>query len=257
MAVSVNTVAPLFLFRNHTNNSGFGLSMERRHCMAAVKAPRCRTVIFVPFPAQGHVTPMLRLARTLVDDDGGDDDVSITVAVPDFIHRRMGQLSIPGVALASIPSGVEDDGDGEPPGPPSFLHAMEHHMPAQLEGMLMAERDVVSCLVFDLLASWAIPMAAPRAAGGRLLGRDVGNLPHRGRNPGAYGQGSHFRIWYAFRDCTPKYFFLCRPFGSCVYLISSCICLFRYQSCFPFILLKQLSAISLYIVKLLNTLIRA
>ena len=154
----LNTVAPLFLFRNHTNNSGFGLSMERRHCMAAAKAPRCRTVIFVPFPAQGHVTPMLRLARTLVDDHG--DDVSVTVAIPDFIHRRMGQLSIPGVALASIPSGVEDDGDGEPPGPPSFLHAMEHHMPAQLEGMLMAERDVVSCLVIDLLASWAIPVAA-------------------------------------------------------------------------------------------------
>jgi len=36
---------------------------------------------------------------------------------------------------------------------------MEHHMPAQLEGMLLTERDV-SCLVIDLLASWAIPVAA-------------------------------------------------------------------------------------------------
>ena len=132
--------------------------MERRHCMAAAKAPLCRTIFFVPFPAQGHITPMLRLARTLVDH--GDDDVSVTVAIPDFIHRRMGQLSIPRVALVSIPSGVQDDGDGEPPGPPSFLHAMEHHMPAQLEGMLMTERDIVSCLVIDLLASWAIPVAA-------------------------------------------------------------------------------------------------
>ncbi|RLM84529.1 UDP-glycosyltransferase 82A1-like [Panicum miliaceum] len=119
------------------------------------------TIIFVPFPAQGHVTPMLRLARTLVDHG----DVSVTVAVPDFIHCRMAQLSILGVALVSIPSSIQDDGNGEPPGPPSFLHAIEHYMPAQLEGMLTTERGIVgarrvSCLVVDLLASWAIPVAA-------------------------------------------------------------------------------------------------
>jgi hypothetical protein len=126
----------------------------------AAKAARY-TIIFVPFPAQGHVTPTLRLARTLVDHG----DVSVTVAVPDFIHCRMAQLSIPGVALVSIPSGIQDDGNGEPPGPPSFLHALEHYMPAQLEGMLTTERGIVgarrvSCLVVDLLASWAITVAA-------------------------------------------------------------------------------------------------
>ncbi|OEL35427.1 UDP-glycosyltransferase 82A1 [Dichanthelium oligosanthes] len=103
---------------------------------------------------------MLRLARTLVDRG----DVSVTVAVPDFIHRRMGQHLVAGVTLVSIPSGVVDDGGDEPPGPPAFLHAMEHNMPAQLEGMLTTERGIgargVSCLVIDLLASWAIPVAA-------------------------------------------------------------------------------------------------
>lgn len=118
------------------------------------------TIIFVPFPAQGHVTPMLRLAHTLVDRG----DVSVTVVVPDFIHRRMGQHSVPGVALVSINSDVHDDGGDEPPGPPAFMHAMEHHMPAQLEAMLLkAERRTglprVSCLVIDLLASWAMPVA--------------------------------------------------------------------------------------------------
>ncbi|RLN33260.1 hypothetical protein C2845_PM03G32020 [Panicum miliaceum] len=103
---------------------------------------------------------MLRLARTLVNLG----DVSVTVAVPDFIHRRMVQLSILGVALVSIPSGVQDDGNGEPPGHPSFLHAMEHYMPAQLGDMLTTESGIVgarrvSCLVIDLLASWAIPVA--------------------------------------------------------------------------------------------------
>jgi UDP:flavonoid glycosyltransferase YjiC (YdhE family) len=119
-----------------------------------------RTIVFVPFPGQGHVIPMLRLARILVDRS----DISATIVVPDFIHRRMvDQHSVPGVALVSIPSGVQDDSD-QAPGPPSFLHALEHYMPAQLEAMLMAQHgrgaDRVSCLVIDLLASWAIPVAA-------------------------------------------------------------------------------------------------
>lgn len=122
-----------------------------------------RSVVFVPFPAQGHVTPMLHLARAVVDR--GHGNISVTVAVPDFIHRRMGQYSAAGVALVSMPSGVADDGGDEPPGPGSFLHAMEHYMPAQLEGMLTGWRGAVgarrvSCLVVDLLASWAIPVAA-------------------------------------------------------------------------------------------------
>ncbi|CAN6195610.1 unnamed protein product [Urochloa humidicola] len=113
-----------------------------------------RTVIFVPFPGQGHIIPMLRLARILVDRG----NISAAVVVPDFMHRRMGQQSIPGVDLVSIPSGVQDNGGNEPLGPPSFLHSLEHHMPAQLEAVLTTRR--VSCMVIDLLASWAIPVAA-------------------------------------------------------------------------------------------------
>ncbi|CAL5064828.1 unnamed protein product [Urochloa decumbens] len=124
--------------------------------------PTQRTVVFVPFPGQGHIIPMLRLARILVDRG---DISAATVAVPDFMHRRMGQHSVPGVSLVSIPSGVQDNGGDEPLGPPSFLHALENHMPAQLEALLTAQcstgtRRVISCLVIDLLASWAIPVAA-------------------------------------------------------------------------------------------------
>ncbi|XP_062221065.1 UDP-glycosyltransferase 82A1-like [Phragmites australis] len=124
---------------------------------------RPAVVVLVPFPAQGHVSPMLRLARALA----APGVVAATVAVPDFVHRRIVSASqaesAAGVALASIASGIPDDGDGEPPGFASILHAMEHHMPAHLEGMLKTNQSLtgrgVAFLVLDVLASWAVPVA--------------------------------------------------------------------------------------------------
>ena len=132
--------------------------------MGAEAAIHLPAVVLVPFPAQGHVTPMLHLARALAAHG-----VAATVAVPDFVHRRIaGKADADlgdggGVTLASIPSGIADGDGGDPPGFADFADAMEHHMPSHLERLLTRTRAAtgcrVACVVVDVLASWAVPVA--------------------------------------------------------------------------------------------------
>ncbi|KAJ1702062.1 hypothetical protein LUZ63_001841 [Rhynchospora breviuscula] len=111
-------------------------------------------IVLVPFPAQGHVTPMLHLAHAIQSHG-----FTTTLAVPDFIHHRLttnANLSCSPVELVSIPSGKGDR--GELKDFQAIVNAMENYMPGRFEEMLRGYR-AVACVVVDLLASWAIPVA--------------------------------------------------------------------------------------------------
>ena len=120
-------------------------------------------IILVPYPAQGHVTPIIKLASLLARQ--GFEPVVITT---EFIHRsishqidRWNEISFIG-----IPDGIEE---GSPRDFFATERAMENVMPASLERILVKSRaeeqqggGVIACLVVDLLASWAIKVARQR-----------------------------------------------------------------------------------------------
>ncbi|KAK4437438.1 UDP-glycosyltransferase 82A1 [Sesamum alatum] len=119
-----------------------------------------KKILLIPYPAQGHVTPMLKLASLL--SNLGFRPVVIT---PEFIHRRISPQINPedGILCLSIPDGLDAET------PRDFFaieRAMEENMPPVLEALLRKMIDEeeeggggIACLVADLLASWAVDVA--------------------------------------------------------------------------------------------------
>lgn len=123
-----------------------------------MKYNRVRPRIFlVPYPAQGHVTPMLQLAASF--HDRGLEPV---VILPDFIYDKIVNSNAQiasgyNIAMASIASGLGKD---ERRDFFTICYAMEHNMPAHLDCMLRGrDGGKPVCVIVDLLASWAIPVS--------------------------------------------------------------------------------------------------
>ncbi|CAK7345234.1 unnamed protein product [Dovyalis caffra] len=118
--------------------------------MKCIKTPK---IILVPYPAQGHVTPMLKLASAFLIH--GFEPV---MATPEFIHQRIISNIDPksNISCISIPDGLEMD---KPRDFFAIEKAMEINMPIHLEGLVQKfneDGEVVACMIVDLLASWAI-----------------------------------------------------------------------------------------------------
>ncbi|XP_030456035.2 UDP-glycosyltransferase 82A1-like [Syzygium oleosum] len=108
--------------------------------------------ILVPYPAQGHVTPMLKLA--LILHSQSFDPVLVT---PEFIHRSISpmddQTMVEVITYVPIPDN-SGAGDGAPRDFFLVEKAMEDGMAVHLERHVR-ELDV-ALMVVDLLASFAI-----------------------------------------------------------------------------------------------------
>ncbi|XP_074359175.1 UDP-glycosyltransferase 83A1-like [Apium graveolens] len=120
-------------------------------------------VLAVPYPAQGHVIPMMELSRKLVQHG-----CKVTFVNTDFIHRRVtNALSSKeddmedGIELVSIPDGLELGDDRFNLG--KLMESMLTLMPGKLEELIQnAKNDDntrFSCVVAEGGTGWALEVA--------------------------------------------------------------------------------------------------
>ncbi|CAL4968620.1 unnamed protein product [Urochloa decumbens] len=118
--------------------------------------------VCLPFPAQGHITPMLKLAKIL---HGRGFDV--TFVNTEYNHRRLvrsrGAAAVAGVPgsfrFAAIPDGLPASDADATQDPASISHATKHHCPPHFRRLLAAAAAPVACVVADGLMSFAVDAA--------------------------------------------------------------------------------------------------
>ena len=115
-------------------------------------------VLVIPFPAQGHVNPMMLLSRKLVKYG-----FKITFVNTEIIHKRvegaLDSLVDSNINLVSIPDGLGAEDDRNDLG--KLCETMLHTMPEKLEELINNINasngdDKISCIVADAGMGWAI-----------------------------------------------------------------------------------------------------
>jgi hypothetical protein len=117
-------------------------------------------IIFVPYPAQGHVNPMQNLASVFVSQG-----FEAFIVLPQHVHKKINTNNDHDnhnnkiIKWVGLEDGIEDNTTT-----PDFFaieSSMENLMPNNLEEFLQNNErlDEVCLMVVDLLASWAIQVA--------------------------------------------------------------------------------------------------
>lgn len=116
--------------------------------------------VCLPFPAQGHITPMLKLAKIL-----HARGFHVTFVNTEYNHRRLVRsrgaaavAGLPGFRFATIPDGLPASDADATQDPASISHATKHNCPPHFRSLL-AGLDAVTCVVADNLMSFSVDAA--------------------------------------------------------------------------------------------------
>ncbi|KAM0955316.1 hypothetical protein ACFX13_024096 [Malus domestica] len=150
-------------------------------------------IIAVPFPAQGHVLPLMELSQCLVSHG-----FKVTFVNTEFNHKRIvntlaGETHVGDrIHLVSLPDGLEPGEDRNDLG--LLCEGMQRVMPGKLEELIEKineeESDKVTCVLADESSGWALDVAAkmkirrvafwPASAAALALSFNIPKLIHEG-----------------------------------------------------------------------------
>lgn len=132
------------------------------------------TVLVLPYPAQGHVNPLMTLSQKLVEHG-----CKVIFVSTDFDHKRVvgslaeqqGALDESLLKLVSIPDGLGPDDDRNDLG--KLCDALLCTMPSMLEKFIedvhLKSEDRISFIVADLCMGWALDVGNKLGIKGSLL----------------------------------------------------------------------------------------
>jgi len=109
-------------------------------------------VLALPFPAQGHVIPLMQLSHRLVEHG-----VEVTFVNTEANHA----LVLDGIHLVGVPDGLADGDDRKDLG--KLVDALSRHMPSYLEELVRRVEasggTKISWLIADAGMGWAVEVA--------------------------------------------------------------------------------------------------
>ncbi|KAL6287755.1 hypothetical protein ACE6H2_012145 [Prunus campanulata] len=119
-------------------------------------------IIAVPFPAQGHVIPLMELSQCLVNHG-----FTVTFVNTDYNHKRVVNALADEsqftdrIHLVSLPDGLEPWEDRNELG--QLCEAIQRVMPGKLEELIekinKGKGDKVTCVIADESSGWALEVA--------------------------------------------------------------------------------------------------
>ncbi|CAA2972634.1 UDP-glycosyltransferase 83A1-like [Olea europaea subsp. europaea] len=121
-------------------------------------------VLAIPYPAQGHVIPLMEVSLRLVEHG-----IKVTFVNTEFDHKRVVEAlsetentqEKESVNLVSIPDGMEPWEDRNELG--KLSEGILNVMPGKLEDLIQkineTDRDKITCVIADCIMGWALELA--------------------------------------------------------------------------------------------------
>lgn len=120
-------------------------------------------ILFVPYPAQGHVMPMMELAQIIAKHG-----LKVTFVNTDFVQNQIVNAMSnkddfgDGMHLVSVPDGLKPGEDRKDLA--KLTAAMHRFMPGKLQELIeninnAEDDDKITCVIADVSVGWALKVA--------------------------------------------------------------------------------------------------